>query len=524
MKILYKIILSALFICQPGITYAQLAIRPGTVLPELELKSSLKSSVRNGNDTDFPTYIDNSLSPYFPAIINQHGGSCAQASGVHYLFTYEMNRVLEREVASNPKENTFSYRYTWNFLNEGKDNGSHASDGVNLILHHGCVTEADYGDEDEYVYRWVTGYSKYYNAMHYKVTKASSVNLKERSGIEKLMQYMIDKGDGHPGGGIASFSLTGNWDKTNYDGPSEAGIEYIMVPRGSGGSHAMTLIGYDLSVEFDCDNDGKIDDDEKGAFIFVNSWGTWWATGGKAYMPFSGFTRELGDGGFYKYDSHAEVLCIETAYHEPTLTMEINMTYDSRNDLTLSIGVADGIQENTPKYAVYPVIVKAQGGDLRMQGTNFDSGKTIEMGFDISELKSKADEMKAPCWFFTVYKTQLGKNGTGKVNKIAIHDYSSGQDNVISQTFIKSNTIQVGSNKYKLPTKEWYMDNKGNWFKVVMTPANKYVSNSDYLKKFEWNKIYGIRKANGGYAKIKFTDYNPQTGKVKFSVNNYEYK
>ena len=99
---------------------AQLAIRPGLDLPELKI-SSLRSQSRNGSTPDLPQYIDNSLSDYFPDIVSQYGGSCAQAAGIHYLFTYEMNRTLDRKVKSNKKENTFSYRWIWNLLNGGKD-------------------------------------------------------------------------------------------------------------------------------------------------------------------------------------------------------------------------------------------------------------------------------------------------------------------------------------------------------------------------------------------------------------------
>ena len=37
-----------------------------------------------------PLSVDNSLLPYFPPLINQVGGSCAQASYIGYMYTYEM--------------------------------------------------------------------------------------------------------------------------------------------------------------------------------------------------------------------------------------------------------------------------------------------------------------------------------------------------------------------------------------------------------------------------------------------------
>ena len=70
-----------------------------------------------------PAGVDNSKLKYFPPLINQIGGSCAQASYIGYMFTYEMNRLLDRD-ASASKDYQFSYLYTWNFINDGKDEGS----------------------------------------------------------------------------------------------------------------------------------------------------------------------------------------------------------------------------------------------------------------------------------------------------------------------------------------------------------------------------------------------------------------
>ena len=46
----------------------------------------LLSIVINGQE--LPQYVDNSVNKYFPPIIDQYGGSCAQASSIGYVFTY----------------------------------------------------------------------------------------------------------------------------------------------------------------------------------------------------------------------------------------------------------------------------------------------------------------------------------------------------------------------------------------------------------------------------------------------------
>ena len=70
--------------------------------------------------SELPSSVDNSLNKYFPPLIDQKGGSCAQASAIGYMYTYEMNRLLDRD-ASASAANRFSYQYTYNFVNEGHD-------------------------------------------------------------------------------------------------------------------------------------------------------------------------------------------------------------------------------------------------------------------------------------------------------------------------------------------------------------------------------------------------------------------
>ncbi|MCQ2065072.1 MAG: hypothetical protein MJY66_04335 [Bacteroidaceae bacterium] len=492
---------------------AQLAIRPDVHLSPLRLNSPVPE--------ERPVSVDNSRLPYFPDIISQHGGSCAQASAIHYLFTYEMNRVLERAVEGKDA-NTFSYRYIWHFLNDGGNNGGFSSDGIEITRTAGCMTVSDYGSELDNYYRWPSGYAKYYNAMHYRTRRMYTVDLSTRQGIETLMDYMADKHDGHPGGGLAGFSLTGDWSIDDYDGPSETGLKDIIVLRGSGGAHAMTFVGYDQSVEYDCNRDGVIQDNEKGAFILVNSWGTWWGTDGFAYMPFSYYLNAADEGGLSQNDRSA--LCIETEYREPGIAMGVKLNYTSRNDLILRFGVADGAQatEPAPGTVLDCPIVRAQGGDLMMQGTYFDSAKNIEMGFDLSAAKAAADTMKAPCWFLTVIKIISGKPGEGYVSEVSLHDYSSGKDSTITRQFDEvSGKISMTKN-FKVPTRPWFKNAYGEWYEPVRTSANPLAESADNMKAYSWRNIYGIRRSDGGYAKVKVRNYDSGSRRITLDIANYE--
>lgn len=486
-------------------------IRPGLKL------ESMKAAVHSASR---PLYLDNSTSPYFPAVVTQYGGSCAQASAIHYLFTYEMNRYLERPVADN-KYNTYSYRWSWNYLNGGKDEGSFATDGIEITQKFGCMSVGYFGgSEDEYFYRWSNGYKRYYDAMHYHTKEMKEVDLYTMDDIENLMDYMIDKGDGHPGGGIASFSISGNdWGFGEYNHPTESGIEEMILMKGSSGPHAMTLIGYDLTFEYDFDGDGMISDIEKGAFILVNSWGEWWGTDGKAFMPFYYFLVDSEQGGMVSYNKNA--LCIDVSYSEPQITFSVKLRYSSRNDLIVSMGVADGVQAtgSAPRTLTSNGIFRNQGGDLYMQGNTFSSSMDIEFGLDFSSKTSVVDTMTAPCYFLNIQKSVIGKAGNGYVSEVTVHDYRQGHEGTYTQTFTKeTGKIQVGSNRFKVPTKNWVKRN-GKWLRQSTTSGSpvqfSYTVGKDA-------PTYSIRTASQDYASMKITKYDESKKQIKVKFMYYD--
>lgn len=520
MKLITKIVsLTVLSLTVCSGLKAQYAIRPGSDLPELKLKrSALRAPGRDG----LPDYIDNSKSPYFPSIISQYGGSCAQASGIHYLFTYEVNRMLERPVQGKPA-NTFSYRWIWHLLNEGKDQGGFSSDGIEITKTAGCMTVADYGDEGSYDFRWPSGYDKYYRAMFYKTKESSTINLRTMEGIYTMMSYMYDKQDGHPGGGIAVFSISSdNWGYEDYSGPSQTGYEEIINMKGKGGAHALTLVGYDLSVEYDCNGDSVITDDERGAFILVNSWGTWWGSEGRAYIPFKYFLEAGYEDAMTSWD--AQALCIETEYKKPLIGLRLKLSYSSRNDLVIRFGAADGYQATkSDKGAIlnYP-IMQAQGGEYNMQGSLFATGQLIEMGFDLSSLKDVTDKMKSPCFLIILAKSVTGKSGTGHLMDATLYDYAN--DASYEKVFSEAERgITVGYHLLKIPVREWYKNKYDVWYEPCRTSSNLLAQPEDFTKEPDWkDRYFAVRKAHGGFATLKVTDYNPKTHKITLDIMHYE--
>lgn len=494
-------------------SYAQQAIRPGMEFPSLVIQKSVR--------TVQPAYTDNSTKPWFPEIISQYGNSCAQASGIHYLYTYEVNRMLGR--AADSDDNVFSYRHIWHFLNDGKNEGGFTSDGLELTKNGFAVTVADYGAKEstDWYYRWPSGYDKYLRALRYRTSSINTINLRTQSGIETLCQYMTDKGDGLEGGGIAGFSLSGDsWGVSHYEGPSATGYADIVNMTGTGGSHAMVLAGFDKEVEYDCNGNGIIEDDEKGAFILVNSWGSWWGSNGRAYIPWWYFMNEAENGGLT--DSEADALVIGTVTYEPSTVFCVTMDYSSRNDLRFELGVADGAGADKPdmRSSVYPRILCNQGGDLPLTG--YSGGGSFQTVFDYTPKAVIADTMKAPCYFLTAIQTAYGSVGTGSIREIEIRDCRSG-NTLCSRKFSAEEGLIKGRRNFAIPTKPWYKNSKGYWYRLEPTSANPVSKGNNVFNDSIFTKRIAVRSADAeGCAVMTFGDYDSVSHRIEVDLKYFE--
>lgn len=375
-----------------------------------------------------PRSVNNSKQIFMPPVFEQRSNSCSQASGIRYVFTYEVNRMLNRQSAG--KECLFSYLYTWNYLNEGKEEGSHPELGYNIAKVAGVPT-TDIFDDDVYYSsytKWMTGYDNYIAAMKYRVKDMVQFPLKTEEGIQLLKQYLYNKGEEGKAGGLVTFSCySSDWGLRSYHGPSSTGLEDIIVKNGTDGAHALTIVGYDDDVQYDLNGDGTVSDDERGAFIFVNSWGTWWATKGYAYYPYKLFMLDPSEGGLSNLDANALGISVEE--HTPQVVFKAEITYDSRNDLSFELSVSDGAGSSSPRYALQYPMMTYQGGDFPMQGYgSSDTLKTIKVAMNFTDMTDKYADFHEPRYTLTIRRVAVGdKVGGGTLRNFSVEDFRTGK-------------------------------------------------------------------------------------------------
>ena len=451
-----------------------------------------------------PPSVDNSVSVHFPPVINQKGGSCAQASGIGYMFTYEMNRYLNR-CAADGDANLFSYLFTWNFLNGGNDEGGFVDQGLNIAVKYGVMTEADYGYGSAGQYKWASGYDKYLNAMRYRGRCLYDFPSLAEQDLYLIKSYLYDKKDGLPGGGVLTFStMSRNWKiNDSYAGPSHTGYHSVLTGLATEGSHALTVAGYDDAVVY-TDKDGN---EHKGAFIVVNSWGRSMHDNGRFYLPYYFFLN--------RGDKHAESLLsssmtgVDVRIHEPKLVYKIKMDYSSRDDMSFIVGAGDG-DATHPRDRHTSVVFLNQGGDYPMQGAYPGNGE-IEIALDYTEYLPSEDYLHDK-YFLNIVRSQRGnKSGEGSVSNISLLDYreSGGPREYVCRD-AGSMHLKWGENLFEISTRP-----------LMIISANHHrLFNKD--GEIEHDKTNVIRTATGNYTKMRVVGYDRTTGRItiEYRYNN----
>ena len=446
-----------------------------------------------------PSSVDNSTLKYFPPLIDQIGGSCAQASYIGYMFTYEMNRLLDRD-ASASKDNQFSYLYTWNFINGGNDEGSLGVEGLQIAFEGGIASEADFPSQyTSSQFKWTSGYEGYLKAIHNRVKKIRFFEVLDRAGVDEVRRYLWNRGEtGQPGGIVTFSSRSGDWTiETNYSGPSETGYKALLTKLSSTGAHAMTIVGYDDLVEFNAP-DGSV---SKGAFIVCNTWGLYYYKHdrGRFYLPYWFWEQADRDRGALG----AEMVGTDVEYREPRVVFRVKLDYSSRDDLAFRIGVSNKSSDNIPTNDYAVPIANYQGGDYPMQGRGASS--EIEFAFDFSSYVGNIDDSAEPKFFLTVCRNKRGNvYGSGKMLEFSVYDYRADHKNpkIYVCNDIANKEIQSGNNVYSIET----------------VPAKKTSYSS-----VQWLNTSGqpvaaplvLRTADGKYAKLRFSDYDRKNGTIK---------
>ena len=388
--------------------------------------------------TALPQRVDNSQSKHFPPIFSQKGGSCAQASGVGYIYTYEINAL--RGADAKLAENRYPPGFTYNFLNSGSNTqGTTTAMGWDLIRRNGIPSVARYGGA--YLAdatRWISGHGVYRAGMRNRIERSYRITVgSDPAKLSVLKQWLYDHGKGTAAGGLAEFSVTIHDARLQLIPPGlpEAG-KRILTRWGTSASHAMTLVGFDDRVRFDFNGDGKFTNDrdlngdgvvdlrdwEKGALIVVNSFGTGWGSGGKAYLPYRLFPEVYGGSGYV----------VEVADGKPKLTLRLKLTHAYRERLGIRLWPTNDLAAPVPSSGVslvYPQSFFSGSFPVRGVGDN----RPIELEYDVTSCfdPAKIDLTRQVKVMLQLQDNHSKKSQPGSLLEWAVVDYRKNAQGVV---------------------------------------------------------------------------------------------
>ncbi len=399
-------------------------------------KLILPDKYKNRKDP-LPSSIDNSLLPYFRPVFTQKNGSCGQASGVGYNFTYEMN--FERGTTANIMANQFPTHHTYNFLNDGYDNGSWYFDGWEIIRANGVPDCETYGGMYPIVntaVTWMNGYEGWDIGMNNRVKEMINIPVTTPEGLETLKQWFVDHADGSANGGVVNFAagVSGEyWTGTLPAGTPNAG-QYVIKMWGSVMNHAMTFTGYDDSIRVDYNSDGRYTNDlditgdgivdmkdwEIGGLRMVNSWGTTWGNSGKAWVMYRTLALDISEGGIW--NNIVSSIRVKDAY-TPSLKIKAVVNHNERTDVKIFAGVSADTSSTVPEHTLsFPLFVY-QGGYYGMVGDTNE----IEFGLDITPLLAYVNPDEPVKYFLCVNEVDPYYYGEGEIVSFSVIDSDSNE-------------------------------------------------------------------------------------------------
>lgn len=316
-----------------------------------------------------PSSVDLSLSESFPSVGNQGSvGSCTAWASTYYQFGYQVASMNSWDAKNDPTKQ-FSPKWTYNLCNNGINKGSLYATIYSVLANQGAVrysefapsgvaTRAEYGT-------WYLDTEGMKRALQYRISdyehlcfadvEASTPITNSKSACLNVMKSLLNSGN------VLTFQTDfGEWDYMKLSSQYNSALngQYVCIkhydPDDKWSGHAMAIVGYDDNISYDLNEDGIIQNYEKGAFKIVNSWGERYGNDGYMWVMYDALNRV--SNATNQNVPNREPIFDDYAYNIITveeypldLVAEVTISQSCRNQIKLKLGQSE-TDITTPQY------------------------------------------------------------------------------------------------------------------------------------------------------------------------------
>ena len=520
-------------------------------------KAKAKAQALDG-DSDLPSKVDNSQSKYFPPIKSQgRVGSCVAWAETYYQFSYTQNKKLNRTATY---ENSFSPLWTYNFTNFSDDIGSYDSATYSVLRNIGAPTIKNSPNITDPA-KWTVTKEAFDEAQKYKLSSYSYISTgdgetpitnSKSSNLDTVKTALIN-GEVLTFSTHASYGFTYGIIQKNSQVPENtkyAGqyiVPYLVSTRGG---HRMTIVGYDDDIWYDINEDGKVQEGEKGAFKVANSWGDDWMNNGYIWISYDSINRTSSVNNSTVLSNRVRANCIDNIARisvKPVsdcsnINFEYTLSSKSRNDIEIKIIAKNKTTGST--YSSYSEPFKTYSNYYVNNDYSFDGTKTEAKGTFTYDLNSivknlNSNNVEDYTWTFSFQDTD-NNDSTLSVSDVKIVDNNNNKtykSDLNGTVKLNGNSKDITVNGGTTPDKNavtiyykgysspyiHYQVGDGNWTTVpgkAMTP-NTTVDG--------YTHTYTIDLGTSDYANVCFNDGNnnwdSKNGQsYKFKKGTYTFK
>ncbi len=345
-----------------------------------------------------PSAVNNSTLPCFPNIGDQGSlGACVGFGSTYYQATHEIG-LINGYNNKTSLDHVFSPKWTYNLLNDGQDQGLSVFEAFQLLAINGTPSILAFPYDSNYT-AWELDTTDWVNAISNRMNPY--VLIPGLDGDLTAIKQALNNGH------VLTFAtFINSWHyttiKNDPDNINNAHVGEVAATYMSGqnGGHFMTIVGYDDTLWVDINNNGVVDDNERGAFLIANSWGTSWGNNGFIWISYDAFRSisavsggpSLGRIALGAYlNSSVISITPKAKNYSPTLIAEMSLTQTQRNQINVKTGISATNQTSPTSSVAIPALTN-QGGALNFSGTTSSAAQTMTFAVDLSDLAQLANQ------------------------------------------------------------------------------------------------------------------------------------